>query len=128
MRPLTLGFIALLIALLGAADARAERLNKEGDDPCKQFKMVIVSPPKEIDFKIIIIPVSKDLDKAMVINPCQQPEENVSTSPILVRRKNPNQFFNPPLVIQPKEANQSFKPPPFEIRNKYSPKDGAPRP
>ena len=78
----------------------------DGDDPCDQFKMVIITPPKDIDFKIIIITPPKDLDRAMVINPC--PKE--SEAAIII---------NP--TAPPQEKNELFKVPPFTIRNKYSP-------
>lgn len=129
MRPLVLCFIALLVILPGGTNAGANLFAKGGaDEPCKEFKMVIVSPPKDIDFKITIIPVPKDLDKAMVFNPCQQPEATFSISPMdIPLRRDTNQFFKP-FLIQPKETEQFFKPPPFEIRNKYFPKDSPVQP
>jgi hypothetical protein len=123
MRPLLLCFIALLLMLGSRTNLFAEGV----DEPCREFKMVVVSPPKDIDFKLIIIPAPKDLDKAMVFNPCKQPEETVSISPLVIQRRETNQFSKP-ILIQPKEANQFFKPPPFEIRNKYFPKGESVQP
>src|ERR1051325_11039313 len=120
MRRVTLYFTAALLTLVNGVIARADSHNKGADDPCKQFKIQIVTPSKAIDYKIIVIPVPKDLDKAMVINPCQPAEAIVATPQIIIEPKEKLQIF------QPKNTDQLFKPPQFEIRN--FPKDGAGHP
>ena len=76
------------------------------DNPCEEFKMVIIAPPKDIDFKITIVPTPKDLDKAMVINPCQEPNQKA---------------FALQIIDQLKGTNSSFKMPPFTINRSSRP-------
>ena len=109
MKSVSLCFAAMLLMFVSGGTTRSASADKGGDEPCKEFKMMIMTPSKDIDYKITIIPTPKDIDKAMVINPCKQAGEIVSL---------------PPIIIQPKERNPFFKLTPFGIRNIFPLKDG----
>lgn len=107
MRRLVLHSIATLSLLSVSATATSDGSSVTGGgDPCEQFKMVIITPSKDIDYKMIIIPVPKDLDRAMVINPCPGSKETSDTGVTLK------------LIDKAKETNKPFKVPPFKLKNK----------
>jgi hypothetical protein len=103
MRRLILYSLAALMIVNGGTTAPASLSRHTDSDPCDAFKMIIITPSRDIDFKMTIIPVPKELDKAMVFNPCQQ--SNAASA-----------------VIIPQEKKEEFlKVPPFTINKKISP-------
>ncbi|HUQ33691.1 MAG TPA: hypothetical protein VM095_16340 [Pyrinomonadaceae bacterium] len=103
MRRLILYSLATLMIVNGTTTAPASFSDHADSDPCDVFKMIIITPPRDIDFKIILIPVPKELDKAMVFNPCQQ--SNVGSA----------------VIIPQEKKDESLKVPPFTINKKISP-------
>ena len=94
--------LILLLVPISATRGQVQPFNQSGSDCCSKYKVVIVSPPKDIDFKLIII-VPPKIDQAMVVNPGQEWKES-STPP---------QFINPD---RDKKVEQYFKLPPFPIQ------------
>ena len=100
MRSRILLFVAAPMIFLTGVAARTNSLMSVGDNPCDEFKMVIITPPKDIDFKITIVPTPKDLDKAMVINPCQESRQKAFALQILNQLKGTGApFKTPPFTI-----------------------------
>jgi hypothetical protein len=94
-------FFCLIVVLIpiSGTTAQVQPLDQPGPDCCSKYKVVIVSPPKDIDFKLIII-VPPKIDQAMVVNPFQAS----------------NQLSSPPKASNPesdKKVEQFFKLPPF---------------
>lgn len=80
--------------------AKAEAASVGDDGSCAEFKMAIITPPKEIDFKMIIIPAPKELDRAMVINPCATSSSAATAPQIIVpQRRETNEQLTPPLFM-----------------------------
>jgi hypothetical protein len=97
-------FSGLILMLVPIAGTRAQDKPFNQIDPgcCSNYKLGIISPPKDVEFKLMVI-VPPKIDQAMVVNPYQES----------------SQLSSPPKVSQPdkdKEVEQLFKLPPFPTR------------
>jgi hypothetical protein len=92
MRPLIFA-LAIILSLACGAAARGHSF-AEGDEPCQEFKAIIIKPAQDVDYKIGIITPSREIDyKIGIINPCAT-SRLVSVPPVIVPRVNVNSFFN----------------------------------
>ncbi|MFN2454599.1 MAG: hypothetical protein ABR577_10305 [Pyrinomonadaceae bacterium] len=105
MKYLSTSFLTLLLIFDVAANIQNNSTNNVGSRSCEEYKIGIITPPKDVDFKLTIIVPPKDIDPAMVINPCAELVQTVST---------------PQIIIPRKESGKLFKPLPFTIKNRYS--------
>jgi hypothetical protein len=92
----------MLLVTIPGTSAQVQSVDQLSPECYSNDKMIIVSPPKNVDFKIIIIVPPKDLDQAMVFNPYQQP----------IAISTPSKGFNPD---SDQKVEQFFKLPPFPI-------------
>ncbi len=103
MKYLIVSSLVVLLVPIPGTRAQVQPFDQFTQDCCSNYKMVIVSPPKDVDFKLIIIVPPKDFDLGMVFSPYQQPDA-ISTPP---------RVFNPD---SDQKVEQFFKLPPFPTR------------
>ena len=104
----------LMFLLIFTSPVFAQQLVPQDDskDPCRRFKMRVLTPP---DFdRAMVTKTSPSIDPKMVLNPC--PTATVRL-PIIIPDSNPNQKNNF-VIIEPGAVREKLKlrpiqPPPF---------------
>jgi hypothetical protein len=90
--------------------------------PCEEFKIGIITPPKEIDFKMTIVRPDPNVDfKGIIIKPCEEsnsvaltPSVNIfpTEEPKPIKTPTLNQFPARSDLFQPrKQLDKPFQPP-----------------
>ena len=59
----------------------------QGLTPCPDYKIVIVTPPKDVDFKMQVNTPSKGIDPGIIFKPCEESGQLASAPQVVV----PNQ-------------------------------------
>jgi hypothetical protein len=105
-------FSLLTFVLVLSTSASAQDLPLKQENPfnravevCSKYKIIIITPPKDVDFKMTLILPSSTIDQVMVFNPC----EEVTELPPAFKTIDPQ---------EKKEADQFFKAPPFPSKHK----------
>jgi hypothetical protein len=96
MKYLTLSFLTLMLAFSIEVNAQGDSSDNANGNSCKQYKIGIVTPSKDMDFKMKILVPPKDIDPAMVINPCPEQNQVAFATQVIVPRKHRNEFFKAP--------------------------------
>ena len=72
-----LSLLLVISAEAGAQDIpfkQSNPFNKAGEG-CSKYKIVIITPPKDVDFKMTPNFPSSTIDQAIVFNPCEELSE-----------------------------------------------------
>lgn len=99
-------FAVLVLALTVGVEVNGQgESSNAGRKSCDQYKIGILTPPKDMDFKITIIVPPKNLDQAMVSNPCPEQNQVGFAVQIIVPRKQSKEFFRvPPFTAKIKNS------------------------
>lgn len=102
-----LGFTFLTLVLVLSAETRAQdnpfKVTQGSGSvmvvptqaPCPDYKIGIITPPKDVDFKMRVTTPSKNLDPGIIFKPCEFSSQ-LSLTPQLVRPNSEIQFLNGP--------------------------------
>ncbi len=66
--------LTLLLVLSAGAGAQDIPF-KKADQGCIDYKIEIITPPKDVDFKIIINVPSGNIDQGIIFSPCRESNE-----------------------------------------------------
>ena len=103
MKYLGVSFLTLLLVLRVETSPQdkpfngpqGNSFNKAGQLPCPDYKIGMITPPKDVDFKMRLLTPSKNLDPGILFKPCELSSQ-LSLAPQLIIPNPGVRFLNGP--------------------------------